>query len=139
MGPRTKKIPPDILVVPALTACYPKMSSLIAKEETKTIWKIFSLVLSYIILYYAGQRGQNKFVCLMGPQIQNLLRKSLKSLKSLKSGRIFFFLFLFTIFKGFTWNNICSLIYFKAKNEEKLKKNLKLFLGQKPFLPFLKN
>ena len=45
---------------------------------------------------------------------------------------------LFDIFKGFTWNKICS--FFKAKNEEKLEKYfLKLFLGQKPFSSFLKN
>ena len=35
---------------------------------------------------------------------------------------------------------MCSLFYLKAKNEEKLEKIFfDLFLGQKPFLPFLKN
>ena len=31
---------------------------------------------------------------------------------------------VFYIFKGCTWNKMCSLFYFKAKNEEKLEKNI---------------
>ena len=37
-------------------------------------------------------------------------------------------------------NKMCSLFCLKAKNEEKLQKIFCLIiLGQKPFLPFLKN
>ena len=46
---------------------------------------------------------------------------------------------LFNIFKGFTWNKICSLFYSKAKNEEKLPKFFLYFcLGKIPVSPFLR-
>ena len=32
--------------------------------------------------------------------------------------------FVFNIFKGFTWNKMCSLLRWKAKNEKKLKKKM---------------
>ena len=38
---------------------------------------------------------------------------------------------LFNIFKGFTWNKICSLFYSKAKNEEKLPKFFLYFFRSK--------
>ena len=45
---------------------------------------------------------------------------------------------LLIFFKGFSWNNICSFFYLKAKNEEKLKK-VHYFLGQKTVSTIKKN
>ena len=46
--------------------------------------------------------------------------------------------FVFNIFKGSTWNKICSLACFKAKTEEKLYNKLVFpCTDQKPFCPFL--
>ena len=42
------------------------------------------------------------------------------------------------IFKGFSWNKICSLFYLKAKNEEKSKKKFNYFLGKNSLRHFRK-
>ena len=43
--------------------------------------------------------------------------------------------FLFKIFKVFTWNKVCSLACLKAKTEEIIKKNIKIFFRPKTVLP----
>ena len=45
--------------------------------------------------------------------------------------------FVFNIFKGFTWNKMCSLVRWKAKNEKKLKKKWFPFDQVKTVLPIL--
>ena len=41
--------------------------------------------------------------------------------------------FLVNIFKVCTWNKVCSVVYLKAKNEEKLQNSKFLWPGQKQF------
>ena len=45
--------------------------------------------------------------------------------------------FFLYIFKGCARNKVCSLVFFKVKNEEKIKKYLNYNLDQKPLCPFL--
>ena len=65
------------------------------------------------------------------------LRKPLKSLKKAENQHT---KNVFHIFKSFTGTKKVSLFYLKAKNKEKLEKQMfKYFVGPKPFSLFLKN